>query len=901
MKDDIVFSFVIAVYNVGKYITDAIDSLIAQTIGFDFIQIVLIDDGSADQSPAICDQYARRYPDNIKVIHQANAGVSSARNKGLQYVCGKYVSFMDADDKLTPFTCEHVKAFFDKHKNEVDLVAIPMFFFEGASGDHVLNVKFKRGTRVINIEKEWNLPQLSMSSAFVKAEALKNLRFDTRLRHLEDMKIVQQILLSKRAYGVVSNARYWYRRRAASDGKRSAVQSAAYRRTWYMDTLAYAEEELFSDVLKKEGYIPKYIQYAVMYDLQWRLTMEEIPPGVLSSDEQIAYKDMMSRVMRMIDDSVIDAQRHMYSEHKIRAKLIKYNGDITISFLGKEAFAFVHNGREIIKAANISVRLEFLRRTGEELQLDFCVLMPNMKCRQKFGFYCKLGGRRLDLMALHDQVVVHSIDEPILTAKYYRCAIPLDSIAADGSGLRFYIECNKVSVALHKLAFGRFFPLSNEYMSTYWYTSGFAVSSSRKTYLWIEPTSLSRRIGREKAFLCELWKKNHLGARKAVFVRLFVYLLRLLWKKRPFWLISDRAMVAGDNGEAFFRYMVEKHPEQKVYFCINSGGVPYKAMRKIGPVLKRSGYMYKLRFLLADWIVSSQAEEQVTNPFFGYSDSYKDMMANRRYVFLGHGITQNDLSGWIGRHKKDITGIVAASSREAEAFSSADYGYTADNVWLVGLPRYDRLYHDERKQILIMPTWRRELMSSIDTKTGMWTLAEGFENSEYYRFYNRLINDGRLLDAAEGMGYKIVFYPHLNLMPFITLFGQDSRVLFAEPGLSYRTAFAQGDVLVTDYSSVAFDFAYLRKPIVYSQFDKDAFYARTSVIKPGYFNYERDGFGPIIKNVDDLVQELIDLMRRKCRISDFYKKRIDDFFAYSDAENSRRVYEKMMATPSFRS
>ncbi len=134
MKNDCLFSFVIAVYNVEKYLADAIDSLINQTIGFDSIQIVLVDDGSEDQSLAVCRQYANKYPGNIEVLHQANAGVSTARNLGLRHVRGKYVSFMDADDKLTPFTCERVKAFFDKHGDKVDLVAIPMVFFEGTSG-----------------------------------------------------------------------------------------------------------------------------------------------------------------------------------------------------------------------------------------------------------------------------------------------------------------------------------------------------------------------------------------------------------------------------------------------------------------------------------------------------------------------------------------------------------------------------------------------------------------------------------------------------------------------------------------------------------------------------------------------------------------------------------------------
>lgn len=896
MKKDYIFSFVIAVYNVESYLAEAIESLIVQTVGFGCIQVILVDDGSTDGSLSVCHQYAKLYPDNITVIHQSNAGVSAARNAGLQHVRGRYVSFMDADDKLTSCTCSHVKAFFDAHGCEVDLVAIPMVFFDGGSGGHVLNVKFQKGTRVISLDKEWDLPQLSMSSAFVKVEALAGLEFDTRLRHLEDMKIVQQILLSRMAYGVVADARYWYRRRKSGQGK-SAVQSAAYRHTWYVDTLAYAEEELLNSILKDRGHVPRYVQYAVMYDLQWRLSMEDIPPGVLTAEEIIDYRKGIARILLRIEDQVIDAQRNIYSEYKLKAKAIKYGADIDIAFGKEGGIAFVHKGIELFRASSIPVKLEFLWRSGEELVLDFCALLPCIRYKAAMGFFCMLGNRRLNVKALQEREATRSMGEPALAANYYRCVIPLADIPKNGCGIRFYAECSGHKALLHKLMFNRFFPISQQYRTAYWHTRGFTVSSSRKEYLWVEPTSLFGRMRREKDFLVELWKKNQLGARKAVVVRLFVNFIWPLLKRRSFWLISDRAQVAGDNGEAFFRYMVENHPEQKVYFCINSKSVHYKTLRKVGPVLKRNGIMYKLRVLVADWLVSSQAEEQVTNPFWGYSDSYKDLLANHRYVFLGHGVTQNDLSSWLGRYKKDITGIVAASAREAEAFCSDDYGYAPDNVWLVGLPRHDRLYHDEQRQILIMPTWRRELMSSIDSATGVWKLADGFMSSNYYVFYNSLINNKRLLNAAQELGYTIVFLPHPNLRPYLELFDRDPRVVFAGADLSYRMAFAQGNVLVTDYSSVAFDFAYLRKPIFYSQFDKEDFYARTSVVKPGYFDYDRDGFGPVVQDAATLVSELIDTMKNKCRIKDIYLKRIDDFFAFSDAGNCRRLYDKMIGVP----
>ena len=166
------FSIVMAVYGVELYLREAIDSLIGQTIGFDCVQLILVDDGSRDSSGRICDEYAARYPDNILAIHKENGGVSSARNLGLAHSSGRYVNFMDADDKLTPDTLSRVWQFYESGGSSTDIVSIPIVYFEGKTGEHPLNFKFKKGARIIDLEKEWDAVQLSSSSAFFRREAL---------------------------------------------------------------------------------------------------------------------------------------------------------------------------------------------------------------------------------------------------------------------------------------------------------------------------------------------------------------------------------------------------------------------------------------------------------------------------------------------------------------------------------------------------------------------------------------------------------------------------------------------------------------------------------------------------------------------------------------------------------
>ena len=107
-----------------------------------------------------------------------------------------------------------------------------MYFFDGQTGEHILNYKFKK-TRVIDLDSEWQNPQLSLSSAFVKSACLAELRFDTRLKYAEDAQLILKILSDKHRLGVVCEAAYLYRKRSA--GEASAIQSGTTKKAWYID------------------------------------------------------------------------------------------------------------------------------------------------------------------------------------------------------------------------------------------------------------------------------------------------------------------------------------------------------------------------------------------------------------------------------------------------------------------------------------------------------------------------------------------------------------------------------------------------------------------------------------------------------------------------------------------
>lgn len=113
------FSIIIPVYNVEKYLHNSVKSVLSQG-NYDY-ELILVDDGSTDGCPAICDEYARKHSDKIRVVHQENAGQAVARNAGAVAAIGKYIYFLDSDDTIQPDTLEHFTAIIEEQP-EIDMI-----------------------------------------------------------------------------------------------------------------------------------------------------------------------------------------------------------------------------------------------------------------------------------------------------------------------------------------------------------------------------------------------------------------------------------------------------------------------------------------------------------------------------------------------------------------------------------------------------------------------------------------------------------------------------------------------------------------------------------------------------------------------------------------------------------
>lgn len=327
------FSFVVAVHNTGKYLDDMFESLIDQTLNFEEnCEVILVDDGSTDNSIEQCQEYVSQYPDNIQLLTKKHLGVSTARNAGLQVSRGQYLSFLDSDDMLSSDTLESVDAFFTTHDSEIDIVAIKLEFFESKSGDHFLNYKFD-DDRIVDINKDYEDILLSSSSAFIRKDAIDTYKasFDEKLIAGEDAKFISSILLHKKKYGVLKDPVYHYRKRETDD---SAINTVHEQRGWYFESLTNGWLEVAKMFEDEYGYLPKYAQFMIMYDIQWRL--KKAKKTELSDKDLSVYKKLLFQLIDRIDPDIINAQKHLSRKLKLYLTSRLYSKRPTKPLISKE-------------------------------------------------------------------------------------------------------------------------------------------------------------------------------------------------------------------------------------------------------------------------------------------------------------------------------------------------------------------------------------------------------------------------------------------------------------------------------------------------------------------------------------------------------------------------------------
>ena len=138
-------------------------------------------------------------------------------------------------------------------------------------------------------------------------------------------------------------------------------------------------------------------------------------------------------------------------------------------------------------------------------------------------------------------------------------------------------------------------------------------------------------------------------------------------------------------------------------------------------------------------------------------------------------------------------------------------------------------------------------------------------------------------------GYRGKFCVHTNNIANASDFQGNEVIGVSADIADYQKEFKKNALLITDYSSVAYDFAYLKKPVIYAQPDRDKFFAE-QIYDVGYWDYEQMGFGPVCYDYESTGKAITEAVMNECRLDEKYLKRIEAFYFKFDQNNCERVY-----------
>lgn len=357
--------------------------------------------------------------------------------------------------------------------------------------------------------------------------------------------------------------------------------------------------------------------------------------------------------------------------------------------------------------------------------------------------------------------------------------------------------------------------------------------------------------------------------------------LKIINKK--IWLIAEGRNDARDNGYVFFKYMRTTFPERPVYYAIDIKCEAFSKVNKLGNVINYGSFKHWIYYISASKNITIHKSASPNEKIFYILHYYRIINGHR--IFLQHGVTMNYVKYLT--YKETNFELFICGAKPEYMYIKENFGYPSNNVCYLGFPRFDNLFNKKinTKQIALFPTWRTWLKDITSEKK--------FKDSEYYLKYQSLLNNQNLIYYLEQENITLYFYLHKNVEKFAKTFTSVSNnIKIIESNMDIiLNLISESAMIITDYSSVSIDGAYMKKPIIYYQFDEEKF--RKEHLQEGYFSYKGDGFGPIFTEENKLVSQIIKYCENNYKVEEKYLKKIDNFFELRDNKNCERIYHKI--------
>ena len=839
------FSVVTAVYNVERYLPDFIASIEAQTFGLDRVEIIVVDDGSSDGSVGILEEWAGRRPESVRVLVQANAGQGAARNAGMAAARGEWVTFPDPDDVIDDNYLQTVHDFLEANPS-TDMAAVNRWLWYEAT-DRLVNrhplETFFRYDRLVDLNEADGRFHGSSPAAFFRLSTIRehDLTYDVRIRpNFEDGHFCSLYLLHSEMpqVGFLRSTRYHYRKR---DDQSSSLGTSLTHPGRYTDVFTHGYQAILDRAEELRGEIPVWLKHFICYEIAGYF--------------QAAQSNSVSTIT---EGPLVEA-----FHENVRAVIARVDAEHTLS-----TFEYDIGGQ---------ARLVTMYGYRDEPWRDDAVLLDRLDEDQNLvrARYRYTGSAPEEVIYNGDAVSAprHSKTRDL---SFYGRTLMHERVL----WVRYKPDMRiRIGGTWAKVVFDQQKPLLPT-KATPIMVKNMMVKKKRPNY---DPERYLPKTRQDKVY--RLLANAKLARRKYA----------------DAWVFLDRIHDAGDSGEILFKHVRANHPGINAWFVVVKDSTDYARLRSEGfgdRLVAHGSTQWRLLMGNCSHVLSSHADAPVMAP----PEIQAFMEPKWHFTFLQHGVIKDDLSRWLNYKRIDLFVTSTVPEFASVAGDHTAYPFTTKETILTGLPRFDRLAEmgrrfpgDKRDLVLLTPTWRNWLVENLTSGSQERHLGRSVLESEFVREWVGLLKDPDLAQACAEAGLKLAFLPHPNLQKLLEQLDLPEHVttLFYE-GSDVQEYFARARVLVTDYSSIAFNAAYLERPVVYFQFDADAVLSGAHVGQRGYFDYERDGFGPVAPHLESAVQAITEAISHGGAPLPKYARRIEETFPHRDGGCSERVVQAVL-------
>ena len=847
------------VYNAERFLAETIESVIAQSLGFESIQLILINDGSTDGSSEICRHFADEYPKNILYIEKDNGGVSSARNAGLEHVSGKYIIFLDADDRWDAYAFARIYEFFEAHPKAFDVCSCRIKF----SGDyedknHPLDYKFADGTRITDLTEEPAIISSTIGSVAVRAASVGDIRFNEKISAGEDSVFVNSLLLEHPYLGVLPDALFYYRRNYSSG---SGSSSASHKVSWYTVVPREYYLGLCNRSIERYGKVLPFIQYVIMYDLRWR-RYDQTMMLVLTEEEKQQHISIMKEVLSYIPDKVIRKAEGFTQYRRLYLLMLKHGYDV----IGRAELQDGILRYKKIRLFNFNlrnvIRITVFDFDRKKLTIEGVCGIKGLA--NEYSLFAKddRGNTYSAVLKPFDKRDVRGfVGEYIVHGESFHIELP---VSGDMSfSLVLKIGTEGIHMVPSTSDYLRISDISKTGVEDYCFREGYIIKNNKGKLTVIKDTPINRLKAES------LWRKTVKIAGKEESESAHRHELTLARIMRSAKAGNQVVFISGRDDD------VLQDNLQLVYDRIN--------LPKI---------YYSKRDIYTDPDMYENAAELICAAKVVVTDDYLPVVSDYRKVQGQHIVQLWHASGAFKHFGKDAGNkliardklyhrdydLVTVSAEGIRKIYANSFQIPENIVKATGVARTDLLFDENHREEALRRVYLkhpelkgRELILYAPT----FRDVPGLDRSKFTPDL-----DFKVLSKVLGENRVFVLCPH----PIMTesVIKEDLVNVIEIRDVTTADMMFAASLLVTDYSSVIFEFALMGKPMVFYCYDYDTYE------RDFYLDMERDLPGPLLTTQEELYEYI---STGAYDVSEGYGAFCDKYMGACDGHSTERIAE----------